>query len=84
MGPDAARIAAIVTAAYTSYIARMGKKPGPMLDDYGARILAEQVWVLEDFSEIRGVLVLENTPAQFLLDNIAVAPEFHGTGYGRA
>ena len=84
VGTDAARIVAIVTAAYTRYIPRIGRKPGPMLDDYGARILADQVWVLEDLSEMRSVLVLENTPAQFLLDNIAVAPEFHGAGYGRA
>ena len=38
---------AIVQAAYAPYVPRIGRKPGPMLDDYGARIRAKQVHVLE-------------------------------------
>lgn len=44
---DLPRIQAIVAAAYARYIARMGKKPGPMLDDYRARIEAGEAWVAE-------------------------------------
>ena len=32
---------------------------------------------------IAGILVLEETPEGFLLDNIAVLPECQGSGYGR-
>ena len=81
---DAANVSAIVDAAYRVYIPRIGKKPGPMLDDYPARIAARQVWILDDGAEILGVLVLENNADGFLLDNIAVAPEHHGQGHGRA
>jgi ribosomal protein S18 acetylase RimI-like enzyme len=55
-----------------------------MLDDYAARIADGQAWVLEDAGRITGILVLEETPEGFLLDNIAVSPEGQGKGYGRA
>ena len=43
------------------YIPRIGKPPGPMLDDYAQRIADEQAWVLEDAGRIVGILVLEQT-----------------------
>ena len=73
----------VVHAAYRHYIARIGKPPGPMLDDYAQRIADGQAWVLEDGGRIVGILVLEETPAGFLLDNIAVLPECQGKGHGR-
>jgi GNAT superfamily N-acetyltransferase len=74
----------VVHAAYRHYIPRIGKPPGPMLDDYAARIADGQAWVLEDARRIMGILVLEETPEGFLLDNIAILPEGQGKGYGRA
>jgi ribosomal protein S18 acetylase RimI-like enzyme len=73
----------VVHVAYRHYTARIGKPPGPMLDDYARRIADAQTWVACDGDRIVGVLVLEATPAGFLLDNIAVLPECQGTGYGR-
>ena len=70
-------------AAYHHYIARIGKPPGPMLDDYEQRVAAGQTWVLDEAGRIVGVLVLEETPSGFLLDNIAVLPVCHGKGFGR-
>ena len=55
-----------------------------MLDDYPKRIADGQVWVLADGAVIDGILVLEETPDGFLLDNIAVAPNRQGKGVGRA
>jgi GNAT superfamily N-acetyltransferase len=82
-GEDAA-VRDVVHAAYRQYVPRIGKPPGPMLDDYARRIADEQVWVLEDGTRIAGILVLEEAPSGFLLDNIAVLPELQGKGYGRA
>lgn len=73
----------VVHAAYHHYIARIGKPPGPMLDDYAQRFADDQAWVLEDGGRIVGVLVLEATEDSFLLDNIAVLPEYQGKGHGR-
>jgi GNAT superfamily N-acetyltransferase len=78
---DAARD--VVLAAYRRYVAIIGSPPGPMLDDYAARFLAEQLWVFDDEGEISGVLVLEDGPTCFLLDNIAVRPDRQGRGFGR-
>ena len=73
----------VVHAAYAHYVARIGKPPGPMLDDYAARIADGQAWVLEDAGRIAGILVLEEQDGRFLLDNIAVRPECQGSGHGR-
>ncbi|MSP00545.1 MAG: N-acetyltransferase [Acetobacteraceae bacterium] len=80
---DAPRVRAIVDAAYDVYISRIGDKPGPMLDNYPGRIARGQVWVLDDGTDLIGVLVLEETASGFLLDNIAVAPDRQGNGHGR-
>jgi ribosomal protein S18 acetylase RimI-like enzyme len=74
----------VVDAAYTHYIARIGKPPSPMLDDYGRRIADGQTWVIEDAGRIVGVVVLEETQAGFVLDNVAVLPGCQGKGHGRA
>ena len=73
----------VVVEAYQRYVAVMGREPAPMLDDYAVRIAAGQTWVLEDAAGIGGVLVLEDGPDCFLLDNIAVRPDRQGMGFGR-
>jgi ribosomal protein S18 acetylase RimI-like enzyme len=80
---DVSAITQIVGQAYRHYIARMGKPPGPMLDDYGARVLEGVVWVLEEGSVIAGIIVLLPTMDYLLLDNIAVSPARQGLGLGR-
>ncbi|HEY0184168.1 MAG TPA: GNAT family N-acetyltransferase [Rhodopila sp.] len=73
----------VVLSAYQRYVAIIGSPPGPMLDDYRARLAADQVWILEDAHEVAGVLVLENGADRFLLDNIAIRPDRQGLGFGR-
>ena len=57
---DADAVRRLVQDAYGHHVARMGKPPGPMLDDYVRRIADGQAWVLEDAGELAGVLVLED------------------------
>jgi GNAT superfamily N-acetyltransferase len=80
---EAELVREVVVSAYQHYVAVIGTEPGPMLDDYAARIAADQVWVLEDAAGIAGVLVLEDGPDCFLLDNIAIRPDRQGQGLGR-
>jgi GNAT superfamily N-acetyltransferase len=54
-----------------------------MLDDYARRITEGQAWVLTEAGALVGVLVLVAEPDHLLLDNIAVAPDRQGRGYGR-
>ena len=81
---DAAAVAALVAAAYAPYIARIGTKPGPMLDDYDAVIADHIVYVARGEDGLGGVIVLiEKDDGTILFDNIAVAPEAQGSGLGR-
>jgi GNAT superfamily N-acetyltransferase len=80
---DVPAIANIVDQAYRHYIARIGKPPGPMLDDYAARVSEGTVWVLEDGAVIAAIIVLLPRSNYLLLDNIAVAPAHQGLGLGR-
>jgi ribosomal protein S18 acetylase RimI-like enzyme len=80
---DVPAIAEIVDQAYQHYIARIGKPPGPMLDDYTARVSEGAVWVLEEGAVIAAIIVLLPAPNYLLLDNIAVSPTRQGLGLGR-
>jgi ribosomal protein S18 acetylase RimI-like enzyme len=80
---DVPVIGQIVAQAYRHYIPRIGKPPGPMLDDYVARVSEGAVWVIEEGSAITGVIVLIAEADHLLLDNIAVAPARQGAGLGR-
>jgi ribosomal protein S18 acetylase RimI-like enzyme len=80
---DVPAIAEIVDQAYRHYIARIGKPPGPMLDDYAARVSQGAVWVLEEGAAVAAIIVLLPAPNYLLLDNIAVSPAHQGLGLGR-
>ena len=80
---DRAAVERIVEAAYSPYITRIGRKPGPMLDDYRALIDASHVQVLISEGAICGVLVLTPEQDAMLLDNIAVDPSVKGKGFGK-
>ncbi|WP_373506217.1 GNAT family N-acetyltransferase [Aestuariivirga sp.] len=80
---DLEAVKEIVRAAYTAYIARIGREPGPMLDDYGALIDAGHVHVAERDGAVQGILVLIPQEEAMLLDNVAVAPQAQGVGLGR-
>ena len=74
---------ACVESAYDHYIQRIGKPPGPMLDDYSQVVRQHQAFVAEADGQVVGVLVLIRKDEEILLDNVAVHPEFQGTGLGR-
>jgi GNAT superfamily N-acetyltransferase len=80
---DLQAVEEIVRQAYTPYIARIGRPPGPMLDDYAALIGEGRVYVVERDGNVEGVLVLVPELDAMLLDNVAVAPSAKGTGMGR-
>jgi ribosomal protein S18 acetylase RimI-like enzyme len=80
---DAAAMQSCVEAAYRHYIPRIGKPPGPMLDDYAEIVQQHQAFVAEASGQIVGVLVLIRKDNGILLDNVAVHPEHQGKGFGR-
>lgn len=80
---DANCIAECVRAAYSPYIKRIGKPPGPMLRDYKEIVNNHRVYVVDGSEGIIGVLVLMAEEGSLLLDNIAVKPSRQGEGIGR-
>lgn len=70
--------------SYGHYVARLGQKPGPMLDDYARRIADGEAWVLDADGAVAGLLVMIERPGDLLLlDNVAVDPARQGEGIGR-
>lgn len=81
---DVQGIKACVDAAYNPYIERIGRKPGPMLEDY-SKVIEERHVIVADFSgTVAGVLVLATSDEGFLLENVAVLPDHRGIGMGKA
>jgi len=73
-----------VRDAYSIYIPRIDKPPGPMLDDYNVLIADGAVSVLEENDGvIAAIIVLLRKTDHLLLDNIAVRPDRQGQGLGR-
>ena len=73
----------VVRAAYIPYVARIGREPGPMLDDYATLISRGRVHVIEHNGTVKGILVLIPEAGSMLLDNVAVSPDSQGLGLGR-
>jgi GNAT superfamily N-acetyltransferase len=81
---EAPLLAAIVEGAYAQWVSVIGRRPGPMDDDYAARIAAGEAHVLEDAAgRVVGLVVIERHSDHLMLDNIAVAPDRAGQGDGR-
>lgn len=80
---DADAIAALVNEAYTPYIARIGKQPAPMLDDYRQVISEAEVFVLTQEAGTVGVLVMIQEGNELLLVNVAVSARCKGQGFGK-
>ncbi|HEV8191419.1 MAG TPA: GNAT family N-acetyltransferase [Ktedonobacterales bacterium] len=73
-----------VIAAYTPYVARIGRRPAPMDDDYEALLQAGEVYVAPDAAGVRAVLVVRPLETALLIKNVAVHPAYQGLGIGGA
>ncbi|MFC0410621.1 GNAT family N-acetyltransferase [Roseomonas elaeocarpi] len=80
---DLPAIGAIIRDAYTPFIRRIGREPGPMSDDYALLVSRGRVHVLEQGGAVQGLVVLIPEAEAMLLDNLAVAPAAQGSGLGR-
>jgi ribosomal protein S18 acetylase RimI-like enzyme len=72
----------LARASYAHYMERVGREPGPMIDDYDARVAEDECWVVRQDSQVLGYLVLHWEPDHVLLDNVAVDPNAQGRGIG--
>lgn len=80
---DSSAISDCVYAAFKCYIPRIGKPPGPMLDNYEEVIETHQVFVAVVENSIVGLVALSRQSHCMLLDTIVVHPSFQGNGFGK-
>ncbi|GAA2215400.1 GNAT family N-acetyltransferase [Nonomuraea monospora] len=71
----------LVQDAYTPWIEVIGMRPLPLEADYAALIADGRVHVTDG---LEGLIVLVPEEGVLLVDNVAVRPELHGRGIGRA
>ncbi|MEM7742220.1 MAG: GNAT family N-acetyltransferase [Pseudomonadota bacterium] len=79
---DVPRLRLIARGAYAPYVPLIGSEPPPMLQDFAADIAAGRCWAAGD--PALGYVVAYPREADWMLENVAVAPEAQGTGLGRA
>ncbi|MDT9693174.1 GNAT family N-acetyltransferase [Streptomyces sp. P9(2023)] len=79
---DVPAVKAVIDAAFTHYIERIGLVPSPMEADHGANVAAGRVFVAGD--PVVGLVVVIPEADHLYLDTVAVHPDAQGTGLGRA
>ncbi|MBK0399732.1 GNAT family N-acetyltransferase [Limibaculum sp. M0105] len=79
---DVARIAVIAEAAFAPYIARIGRRPAPMDDDFVADVAARKVLVAG--RPALGYAISWAAGGGWHLSAVAVDPEVAGRGIGRS
>lgn len=77
-------VTACVIDAYSKWIDVIGRKPRPMMSDYGTLIAQGVVYVVPGEAGLRGLIVILPTPDGMLIENVAVCPTYQRQGIGHA
>ena len=80
---DAARIRALTRAAYAKWVAVIGREPLPMQADYERALREHAIDLLIADGALVGLIETIMCPDHLWIENVAVAPERQGRGYGR-
>jgi GNAT superfamily N-acetyltransferase len=80
---DASRIRSLTRAAYAKWIALIGREPLPMQGDYERAIVEHTIDVLMVDGALAGLVETILRPDHLWIENVAVAPEQQGRGFGR-
>ncbi len=68
--------------AYEPYLARIGRKPAPMIADFKGSIANQILYVLEAETQVAGFIVFYPHDDHVHIENVAVYPKFQGIGHG--
>ena len=80
---DAARIRDLTRAAYAKWIAAIGREPLPTQVDYQRAVVEHTIDLLTVSGALVGLIETILQPDHLWIENVAVAPEWQGRGYGR-
>jgi GNAT superfamily N-acetyltransferase len=81
---DAAAARALVRDAYAKWVPVIGREPKPMTANYNTAIRLNRVDLAHVESELAGLIETIDRSDHLLIENVAVAPQRHGQGLGRA
>lgn len=71
--------------AYARYVPAIGRKPAPMLADFGLKIEAGIVYVATDnYATFQGFVVFYAQQGHVFLESVAVLPSVAGCGVGKS
>ncbi len=80
---DATRIRDLTRAAYAKWVALIGREPLPMQADYQRAVAEHTIDLLIDGGALAGLIETILRPDHLWIENVAVAPEQQGRGFGR-
>ena len=80
---DAAAVRALTRAAYARWVPLIGREPKPMQADYERAVREHRIDLALLAGELAGLIETIEQPDYLLIENVAVAPAFQGTGVGR-
>jgi len=80
---DAARIRDLTRAAYAKWVALIGREPLPMQADYERAVAEHTIDLLIVDGALAGLIETILRPDHLWIENVAVAPEQQGRGFGR-
>ncbi|TPI68088.1 GNAT family N-acetyltransferase [Mesorhizobium sp. B3-1-3] len=81
---DLAAVVALTAEAYAPYTSIFGGPPVPVTEDYAPRIERGEIWLLEEGSQLAGLIVIERHPDHAMIFSVAVSPAFQGRKLGIA
>lgn len=79
---DVDSVMCVADAAYAKYVARLGRPPAPMHEDYGEALERGGLHVLTVDGRVVGLLELEVAPDYVYIVNAAIAPQHQKQGLG--
>ena len=81
---DAAAVRALVRDAYAKWVPVIGREPKPMTANYNTAMRLNRVDLAHVEGELAGLIETIDRSDHLLIENVAVAPQRHGQGLGRA
>jgi ribosomal protein S18 acetylase RimI-like enzyme len=81
--PDAPALRQLVRAAYAKWVPLIGREPMPMTADYDKAVRDHEIDLLYAEGSLVALIEMIPKPNHLFIENVAVAPEHQGRGFGR-
>jgi len=82
-GEDAEAIRRLVRSAYAKWVPAIGREPRPMVADYQRAVQEHDIEMLLAGGVFVGLIETMQQPDHLWIENIAVAPDRQGEGWGK-